>query len=597
MSVPTIISQQQSFAQSWVSQAEAFINQVANLANTEFPVKPPELAYGRTGITDNAKSELAGQRPIRPIIPVISAVAPVAPTFNFSTIIPVEVLDFVKAAPALNFPTAPSSALPSTPVAPAIVDPVIPEAPAVVIPTSPTVTMPTLPSPPSIQLPFFDSVLPIDDLVAPTFTFSFAEQVYQSTLLDAVKAKLLNDILNGSYGIDVTDELPMWERARAREFAGSQEAIDKLVQFHAARGFPLLPGDLSIAVERAQQELSDKTSSINRDIAIKRADLFVENRKFTITESRELENVLITFHTSIMERALNAAKATLEISIQFFDALVRRYNARLDAYKAEAQVFELKTRAALTQIEIFKAQIDAARLQVDVQKVAIDAYNAQLNGIQAVVGIYRTRMEAASIQAGVERLRLEAYRGLVDAYTAQVQAKVAEFGMFKAQIDGETAKSQAFESEVRAYTARVAGAKAKADVQVANLNAEVEQARTRLAAYQASIEQFRAELLVQTQTLSATIDVYKADISAFATSVDALKSAFQLEIEELTANVNMNIQTAGVNVKAAELKFKALVEAASLRSKSAEFGATFYANAMNSAIASITTLAAEITNS
>ena len=597
MAVPEIISSQIAFANSWVSQAEAFINQVANLANTEFPVSPPELAYGRTGITDAAKSELAGQKPTRPTIPLITAQAPTAPTFDFTAIIPVEVLDFVKDAPALNFPTAPSSVLPNTPLAPTMVDPVIPEAPVVVIPTSPTVVMPFLPTPPSIQLPFFDSTLPIDDLVAPTFTFSFAEQVYQSTLLDATKAKLLDDILNGGYGIDTTDELAMWERARAREFAGSQEAIDKIVQFHAMRGFPLLPGDLSIAVERAQQDLSDKTSSINRDIAIKRADLFVDNRQFAITQSKELENILVNLHNSIMERALNAAKATLEISIQFFTALVTRYNARLDAYKTEAAVFESKIRAALTQIEIYKTQVDSARLELDVQRAAIDAYNAQLSGIQAVVGIYRTRMEAASIQAGVERLRLEAFRGLVDAYSAQVQAKVAEFGMFKAQIDGETAKTQAFESEVRAYTARVAGAKAKADVQIANLNAEVEQARTRLAGYQASIEQFKAELLVQTETLRATIDVYKADITAFATSVDALKSALQLEIEELTANVNMNIQTASVNIAAAKLKFEALVQAANLRSKSSEFGATFYANAMNSAIASITTLAAEITQS
>jgi len=36
MAVPEIISSQIAFANSWVSQAEAFINQVANLANTEF---------------------------------------------------------------------------------------------------------------------------------------------------------------------------------------------------------------------------------------------------------------------------------------------------------------------------------------------------------------------------------------------------------------------------------------------------------------------------------------------------------------------------------------------------------------------------------
>jgi predicted nucleic acid-binding Zn-ribbon protein len=598
MAVPEIIASQQAYVTDWVVQANAFINQVANLANQDFPVTvPADLGYGRSGITDSAKAELDGQRPTRPTIPGITVTAPDAPTFDFTAVVPVAVLDFLKSAPVLSLPSAPSAVLPPAPTPPLITDPVIPEAPVVTIPASPSVTMPNLPTAPTIQLPFFNANLPVDDLVAPTDTFQFAEAVYESALLDATKAKLLNDILNGGYGIDVTDELAMWERARSREFDTAEQAVDQLIQFHAQRGFPLLPGDLSIAVGRAQQDLSDKVSSINRDIAIKRADLFVQNRQFTIRESKELEAILINFHNSIMERALNASKAVLEFSIQVFNALVARYNARVQSYQAEAQVFELKTRAALTQIEIFKAQIDAARLDVEVQRAAIDAYNAQIAGIQAVVGIYRTRMEAASIQAGIERLRLDAFRGLVDAYAQQVQAKVAEFNMYKAQIEGETAKITAFEAEVSAYNAQVQGSKVKADVQVANLNAETEQARTRLAGYQAQIEQFRATLTSQVAVLNATIDTYKADISAFATSVDALKSAFQLQVQELGSNITWNTKAAEINLESARVKLEALVRSADVRLHASEFGSNFYKSIVEATLGSITTLAAEITNS
>lgn len=596
--VSTIIDNQQAYANTWAAQAQEFINQISNLADVVFPINIPlTLGFGRSGITDSAKAELLAQKPPRPTIPTISATAPDAPTFDFTAIIPVSVLDFTQSAPVLSLPSAPSSTLPTVPVAPSITSPVIPDAPTVVIPDAPTVTTPVLPVTPTIQLPYFTSVLPVDDMVAPTYTFAFAEQAYSSALLDATKAKLLDNMLNGGYGIEPADETALWERARAREYLTSQQSVEEIFRNHASRGFPLPPGDVFIATERAQQELTDRVSAVNREITLKRSELYVDNRKFTIQQAKELENILINFHNSIQERALNAAKATLEAAIRIFDALVARYNARIAAYQASAQVFEAQTRAAMTQIEIYRTQIDAARLTVDIQRIAVDAYNAQLNGIQAIVGIFRTRMEAASIQANIERLRLDTFRGLVDAYAQQVQAKVAEFGMYKAQIEGETAKITAFESEVRAYSAQVGAAKVKADIQVANLQAEVEQSRTRLTGYQAAIEQFRATLTAQVETLNATTNVYRADISAFATSVDAIKSAYTLEVEELRASQEWNVKAVDAAIHKAQVNLMAQQASSTLRLSASTTGANIYTAAQQAVLGSITTLAAAITSS
>jgi chromosome segregation ATPase len=203
-------------------------------------------------------------------------------------------------------------------------------------------------------------------------------------------------------------------------------------------------------------------------------------------------------------------------------------------------------------------------------------------------------MEAAGIQANIERTRLEAFRGLVDAYTAQVQGKVAEFGMYKARIEGETAKIIAFEAEVRAYTAQVTGAKVKADVQVANLNAEVEQARTRLAAYQGQIEGFKGDLLAQTENLRAVTEVYKTDITAFSAGVDALKSAYQLQVQEVVANVEGSIKTADIAVSALRMRVEAQAAEAKLRLEASSFGAAFYSQVLGALFGSTTTLAAQV---
>jgi hypothetical protein len=592
--VPEIINTQLATANSFIAQADGFINQVAALANLNFidPVFP--VQFVQSDVTGSAKSELAAQRPVRPTIPTISATAPTAPEIDFSPVIPVEVLDFVKLAPALDLPVAPSAVLPIAPNAPSITDPVIPDAPVISIPEAPTVLLPNLPSPPSVSLPTFDAQAPFDDLVAPTNSFAFFEQAYSSALLDETKAKLLSDLADGGYGIEVSDELALWERARAREFDASQQAIDEVTRFHAARGFSIPPGDLTVAIERSQQALADKMSGVNREILLDRSDRFLKSRQFALGQAKELENILIGFHNSIMERSLNAAKITLEMSVAVFNALVARYNTRVAAYQVEAQVFETKIRSALIQLEIYKAQLDGSRLEVEVQKLAVEAFNAQLAGIQAVVNIYRTRMEAAGIQANIERTRLEAFRGLVDAYTAQVQGKVAEFGMYKARIEGETAKIIAFEAEVRAYTAQVTGAKVKADVQVANLNAEVEQARTRLAAYQGQIEGFKGDLLAQTENLRAVTEVYKTDITAFSAGVDALKSAYQLQVQEVVANVEGSIKTADIAVSALRMRVEAQAAEAKLRLEASSFGAAFYSQVLGALFGSTTTLAAQV---
>ena len=594
-SVPGIISSQQQYGADWVVQANDFINSVARLADTNIPPPNPREWYmTRWNTVETAEAKLTALTPTRPAFPGVSATLPVAPTFTFSDLVPVAVADFLSATPVLNIPPAPSAALPSAPAAPTLNDVAIPDAPTTLLPVAPTLsTYGELPAAPSISLPYFTAEMPLDDLVAPSSEFSFYEQAYASALLDATKAKLLSDMENGGYGIEPADELQLWERARAREIILSQQTADEAVSFHATRGFRLPPGELSVVIQRGQQDLQDKLSSINRDIALKRADLYVDSRKFTIQQAKELENTLINYHNSVMERALNASKAVLEFAISIFNAQVAKFNARVSAYQTEAQVFETRVRAALVQVEVYRAILDGRRTEVEIDKTKVDVYRAEIGAVDAVVGIYRTRMEAAKIQSDIEANRLNVFRAMTEAYAQQVQAKVAEFSMYSSQIDGETAKIDAFRAEVDAYTAQVAGARAKVDVQVAQANVETEQARAKLLAYQASIDGFRADLTSQVEVLRSTTDVYRADLTAFATAVDALKAAFSLQVEENRVNLAHWQGLTDREQSDAVLQLQALKASLDIRLDASKFGTEFYGNVVASTLGSITTLAAQ----
>lgn len=593
--VPEIIEEQRNYVADFQEDMDGFINVVADLSTTTFDVIPEidMFDYQWSNRAHDFLTAVAALSPTRPTFNFSQNTPPTAPEFTSVTIAPVLVDDFTKAPPEINIPEAPDASIPTAPTSPTFVEPVIPDAPTLSFPVVPEFGVLTLPEPPSIQIPSFGAVSPDDDLTAPSNQFAFYEQAYSSTLLDAVKLKLLTDIEEGGYGIDTADEVSLWERARAREYDLATAQIAEIRSTGAIRGFELPPGDLNVAIQVAHQDLQNKVSTLNRDIALKRADLYVDNRKFTIQQARELEQILINYHNSLMERTLNAAKAALDAEISVFNALVARYNARLDAYKTEAQVFEAQIRASLAQVEIYRTTMEGKRIELEAQRTQVDVYRAQLSGIESLVNIYRTRMEAANVQANIQRTKLEAFRAQVDAFSQTVQAKVAEFNMFESRIKGETAKMQAYDSEVRAYGAKVDATKTRADIQVANARVQVEQYQAQISAYNGQLEQFKATLQGDLAFLQSLVSRYQVDVSAQSSKIDGLRAAYMLELEDGKRQDVINIEKVKTNMGIAQFQLQQLVEAARLRNSAAQYGSEFYKSIVAMTLSSVNTLAVQ----
>ena len=529
-----------------------------------------------------------------PTIAVVSAAPPTPPTTDFSTITDVPVPDLTAISPTLAFPTVPSNTLPSTPgAAPAFVSPDIPAAPSVDLPALPTFGALALPTAPSINLPAFISSLPTDDLTAPTTQFEFAEALYESALLNPLKAKLLYDLTYGGYGIDTTDEVALFNRARDREVELALTRIEDAGRGMAARGFPLPPGELSIHVDRAWQDMQNKVSGASRDITLERSKLYVDNRQFTIREVKEVETVLIGFHNSVQERALNVARLTVEMGVIVFKALVDRYNARLGAYRAEAEAFANRIRGELAKAEIYRTMVEAVSVGVQMQRQQVEVYLAQLKGIEISVDIFKVNMEAAKIHADIERLKLEAFRSSVDAYTAQVQAKAAEFGMFRAQIEGETAKVTAFEAEVRAYGGQVSAAKIKSDIQLGKLQSETEQARVKLAGYQGQIEQYKADVDRQVQSGRLQVEYYRgATDEANMLNQGSLGRA-SLQQEVLKSTTQQNIMISQMTIENAKARILGVVESLRFKTEAAKFGSSAFFAQLTAIISAVNSLSVE----
>ncbi|MCR4302149.1 MAG: hypothetical protein NUV51_11100 [Sulfuricaulis sp.] len=263
-------------------------------------------------------------------------------------------------------------------------------------PDIPSLVMPLPPDSPGLDIFNFASlpeiVIPPDDIPLLTASdFSFDETAYQSILLDPLKAKLLADLTDGGYGIDTTDEVALFNRARDREVEIALTRIEDAGRVMASRGFPLPPGELSIHVDRAWQDMQNKVSGASRDITLERSKLFVENRQFTLREIRELEQITMGFWNSVQERAFNVARAAAEFGVSF-------YNARLGYYKLR---FDLTKLASDVRLDTIRGQAEQARVRLELYRGEIAKFDASLRALidpnRLAIDVYRADLDAARL--------------------------------------------------------------------------------------------------------------------------------------------------------------------------------------------------------
>lgn len=521
--------------------------------------------------------------------------APSTPTLGAVTVpASVNIESFDDTKPTLNLPTAPSNSLPAAPAnAPDFNAPSLPDRPTITLPSVPSFAAILIPDAPALDLPIFSATAPIDSLVEPSTQYQFNEADYSDTLLTSMKAKLQSDLDNGGYGIDAGDENGLWERARERELRAADIAIDEATSQIAARGFVLPPGALFMAQQQAEEGVLDKTSTLNRDIALKRADMYVQARQFAIGKANEVEQMLVTFAAGRAERALNAAKAQIDVGISLYQLRVEKFKAALSSYQVQAGVYETQIRASLQKLEVFKAQIEGARAAAEVQTLQVQVYRSQVDAANLIIGLYRTEMEAARIKADVERLKLEGFKAQVEAYASQVGAREAEFRMFSAQIQGETAKVEVYKASADAYRSKVDGVKTKVEADDIIAKAQIATNESILRRYLADVESYRAQISKindeNTNILRGTgltVEIERA--------LNAQEHERRLLVTEVSkGNASIYAQQAQLNIEAAKSRLQAYLTAQGITVDAYKFSNDALGRIASSALSQLTAVASK----
>lgn len=537
--------------------------------------------------------------------PVLTATPPMfmAPTK------PSQLGGFTKSAPAINT----SIAFPEPP--PELLNPLI-EPP--LLPTR------VEPEKPQISLPAFIALSPVDTSEVPTDLQGSFDRAYHgaapemitmingyvdaqltkinpqySTQMAAIESQLTKYLAGGT-GLSTTVEDAIYARAQAKNDVEAMRVQNAAFADAAARGFTLPTGVLVSALARARQEAANNNAKQATDIAVAQAEMEQKNLQFAVTTSAGLRTAMLNATLSYMQnlgtlngQALDYAKTILSSIIELYNTSVKAFSVKLDAYRAEAAVFETRLKGAMAGIELYKAEIDALQALAVVDRMKVEVYSARIQTLVALANVYRAQIEAVQGRVGLEKLRLEIFQSEVQAYSAQVQSKNAEWQGYTAEMNGETAKAQIYGTQVQAFGTEVQAFRARVDAQAESIRAMAGSNEARARQYTALMGGYQTVVAARGQVASTKLENQRQQVVAFQAQTQAAVANAQVANEYYKSTSLVGIENAKLSIEAMVTSASNAREYAKTLAQLHSANASIHGNLAGAALSGMNTLSAE----
>lgn len=631
MSAETIIAAAQGYANdvkdaaiSAIEDATASVQAVGYIVPNYAPVELPERPDVEFDIE---------QPPLDAIEFLLPDEPGDAPEYqDIATIEPGAAPTLSAATPVIVMPSTPSQLAEFQGAAPDVnVDLPFPEVPALL--QAPPLDLPNMPdrqapTAPQILLPSFDAQAPVDTTAAPTDLDQQFDAAYRSAspqmvtmangYADAWLEKIdptfhtrrssmdaqLAKYLTGGTALSPEVEAGMYERDRDRVAGETRRALDATMADFADRGFTLPPGALFSAMNQARQAGTDNMARASNAIAIAQAQMEQQNLQFAITTMGSLRGTMINATLSYMGtlvqingQALEYARTVLTSVIEVYNISVRVFAARLDAYKAEAMVYETRLKGALAAVELYKAEIDALQALTNVDKAKVDIYRARIDALNGLAGVYKAQVDAVLGRASLEKMKIDVFQARVQAFTAMVQAKNGEWNAYQAQLQGQAEKVRIFTAQVQAHSVNVQAWRGRIEALAESVRAQAISNQARSEQYRAKVGAFGAIVTARGEVARTQLQVQSQVLQAFNSRLSAAVKKADVNIEYFKS-VSAVVMENGRNNLAAQLKHadSAMQYGQTLAQLSAS-NSRSYAGLASASMSGMNALAADIKNS
>lgn len=157
---------------------------------------------------------------------------------------------------------------------------------------------------------------------------------------------LVNAITVGGTGIKAGIEDQIWQRGRTRIITEGKRVEAKMVNAWAARGFTLPPGALVGGLKEMRFEQLAKNSELSSTVAIKQAELEIENIKFAVDLAIKSRLAAMDSATNYIRALMLAPDAASRIALLNSDVRAKMISSTADLYRARLQRDELVLRSS-----------------------------------------------------------------------------------------------------------------------------------------------------------------------------------------------------------------------------------------------------------
>ncbi len=165
------------------------------------------------------------------------------------------------------------------------------------------------------------------------------------------------------YGQDATVFDLVWHRARDRAYRTARSEQRTLEASVSARGFTLPTGALAQALLDSEQRASEAALEVNREQAIKDADIKQELLKFAVQMATNLK-------TGIMQNCADLFRAYTQLYNLDNDAARSKAQAYASFYGAMSSYYGVEVSLEQIRLQAAKAQVDAMG-DIDRNRVAL----------------------------------------------------------------------------------------------------------------------------------------------------------------------------------------------------------------------------------
>lgn len=202
---------------------------------------------------------------------------------------------------------------------------------------------------------------------------------------------LVNTITVGGTGIAPAVEDQVWQRGRDRIIADGARVESQTLTEFASRGLSLPSGAMASRLQGARFEQLLKTQELSRDVAIKQAELEIENLKFAVDLAIKSRMQAMGTAVEYIRAVMSGPETAAKVALLNADAKARMMSATADLYRA--------------------------RLTRDQISVSVGSANAQ----------YSTQMAGINADAEVKNIgnKVQAASAAADAYARTAAAALA----------------------------------------------------------------------------------------------------------------------------------------------------------------------------